>query len=385
MTRDIVAVTGGRVRDALVRRRAWPLWIWAAAAAIAMGVIVTGGCAVGLALAGRLSGNEAAVCFGTGALGTIVAAVGAAFAADNAAGALRDISTEIVSALREPEARRRRRRSGVRRTAEMADLDAVVEALALRMRVADELAHRSRFTADTASAGMFELLSGTIAAEETARGQLSAELHDTVAQSLAVARTMLADGAADRALDALAEAEDQVRSLMARTRPPVLHGGDLGGAVAALRDELAQRYGLRTALEWPAQPRPLPMATAVTCYRFFGEALLNVVKHADVEDARAGLYFESAQVIAWVADQGAGFLPAQVRPERGRHVGLGLLRERVRLAGGELDVHASPGTGTRLQMALPWAPPPEPPTDSALSDPRDAGRVGPRTPVAART
>ena len=41
-----------------------------------------------------------------------------------------------------------------------------------------------------------------------------------------------------------------------------------------------------------------------------------------------------------------------MKSERGRHVGLGLLRERVRLAGGSLDVDSWLGEGTTLTLRM---------------------------------
>jgi signal transduction histidine kinase len=231
-----------------------------------------------------------------------------------------------------------------------------VDALALRVRMADDAAEHHRRTAENASAGVFELLSGLVAAEEGARGQLAAELHDTVAQSLNTARMMLdtftAESAA-RAGELIAEAEEQVRAVMARTRPPALRDGDLAAAVSALRDDLRNRYGLEVRLGWPTDPYPLPLVTAVTVYRFFQEAMLNVVKHADVDVASATLRVDSEDVIAVVSDDGVGFDPLAVRSEGGRHVGLGLLRERARLAGGSLEVAAWRLGGTTLTLRLP--------------------------------
>src|SRR5207253_5697263 len=60
--------------------------------------------------------------------------------------------------------------------AELAELARTLDALQLRVRMSDEVAERHRRSAETASAGMFELLSGLVAAEEGARGQLAAEL-----------------------------------------------------------------------------------------------------------------------------------------------------------------------------------------------------------------
>jgi signal transduction histidine kinase len=248
---------------------------------------------------------------------------------------------------------------------ELRRLDEALNALRQRIQVADEVAERYRRDADSAGAGMFELLSGLVAAEEATRGQLAAELHDSVAQSLGAARRMLHDPC-DPELWAdvgplVEEAEDALRATMARTRPPALRDGDLAAAVSILRDDFDMRYGLRITLEWPDVEHPLPLATAVTLYRFFQEGLLNVLKHADVDEAAASLTVDRRHLTAVVRDNGPGFdMTTQAAAGvGGRHVGLGLLRERARLAGGSVDVMSAPGAGTMLTLRLPRpAPPP---------------------------
>lgn len=282
---------------------------------------------------------------------------------------------------------------------EMQRLGDAFVALGARVRLADDLAERHRQEAEAASRGMVEMLSGLVAAEEGARGQLSAELHDTAAQSLATARRLGTErteqreavlslprqaaarpsgarsgarsGPSDTAegdsviadlviadlviADLVAEAEDALRATMARARPPALHDGDLAAAVTLLRDDLEFRYGLDVALHWPSQAYPVPLAVAVTVYRFFQEALLNVVKHADVDTAVASLAVDERHVVAVVHDAGTGFA-ATSQPAAGvggRHVGLGLLRERARLAGGGVLVQSAPGSGTTLTLRLP--------------------------------
>ena len=202
-------------------------------------------------------------------------------------------------------------------------------------------------------------MSGLVAAEEGARGQLAAELHDTVAQSLMLARSLLAGARSTEAelavlADHLEDAEEQVRAVMARTRPPALRDGDLAEAVGGLRDDFAARYGLAVDVRWPAEPVPLPLAAAVTVYRFFQEALLNVVKHADVDEVEVALEVLPDSVVASVRDRGPGFELELVRSDRGRHVGLGLLGERARLSGGRLEVASGAGhDGTLLRLWLP--------------------------------
>lgn len=268
---------------------------------------------------------------------------------------------------------------------ELHRLDEALRALRQRIQVADEVAERYRRDADSAGMGMFELLSGLVAAEEGTRGQLAAELHDSVAQSLGAARRMLSDpcdeGVWSEVGPLVEEAEDALRATMARTRPPALRDGDLAAAVSILRDDFDMRYGLRVTLEWPDTEYPLPLATAVTLYRFFQEGLLNVLKHADVDEAVASLTVDGRHLTAVVRDDGPGFdMTTQAAAGvGGRHVGLGLLRERARLAGGSVDVMSAPGAGTMLSLRLPcpaapanWTQPTVPTAPTGLPDPRDA-------------
>jgi signal transduction histidine kinase len=340
-----------------------------------------GVCAVGLAVlsavgvAAALVPGSAFVAGGAGLLVVLVTA-GAAAVGGSRLGSAIDAMVERVT---RPEIASASAGVGAPPPVPVRELDDLLTALAAlqqRVRVSDDLAERHRRNADAASAGMFELLSGLVAAEEGARGQLSAELHDTVAQSLGVARRLVgevresATGPLAQRLAALGdqvdEAEESLRATMARTRPPALRDGDLAAAVVLLRDDLEHRYGLVVDLQWPDAEYPVPLATAIAVYRFFQEALLNVVKHAEVDEAEAVLEIDARYVQATVRDRGVGLpvMPAAAG-RGGRHVGLGLLRERARLAGGRLDVVSEAGLGTTLTLRLPRPALPERATSPA--------------------
>ncbi len=351
-----------------LRRGGLPLAVVASGVTALAAVLVLVLVAGGLAISGRplpLSGWLAGLAVGLACAGV------AGFAAHRISRSLSQLNDRANSRLdnrsldgdTDSDAADARRTLGVLGAAlELDQLLHTVESLQVRVRVSDEMAERQRRTAENASAGMYELLSGLVAAEEATRGQLSAELHDTAAQSLMLARSLLADvldqieappAQLVRATDYVGEAEDQVRAVMARTRPPALRDGDLARAVGHLRDDMASRYGLVVVLSWPQQPYPLSLVSAITVYRFFQEALLNVVKHADGDDATATLEMTEHELTATVVDAGPGFDPSLVKPDKGRHVGLGLLRERARLAGGSLTVTSKPGGSTTLCLRLP--------------------------------
>lgn len=345
--------------------------------------LLTAGCvlgsglvtAVGLLLTGAAStGAVLSLLVGVG-FGCAACALPVTLAARHAA-SLRHLRGAAVLRLQDPSRPVESDSRTGAESAELAELARVLEALHIRLRVGERVGEQHRREAETAAAGVPELLAGLVAAEEGARGQLAAELHDTVAQSLMIARSVLQSAVTTqddlvRVSDYVQDAEEQVRAVMARTRPPALRDGDLASAVNVLRLDMQARYGLTVSLAWPQEAHPIPLASAVTIYRFFQEGLLNVVKHADVDDARASLHIDEAAVRAYVEDDGPGFDPGSVRPDHGRQVGLGLLSERARLSGGSLSVTSHEGSGTVLTLVLPKPALSPPPLAPGSFDPAD--------------
>lgn len=370
----------GRPGGAVGSRRSLPLALWAAGAATGAGLLFLVSVTAGLALTHGLHRRVLVAALGLGGVATAVVAVLAGLVAQRMAAGLAALRAAAERSLAEPGALSpgplppvASTRWAVAASSEVARLAELLSACRTRIRLADEAVEQGRRSAQTASAGMFALLSGLVAAEEGARGQLAAELHDTVAQSMARARAALADRRPEQAADLLAEAEEQVRGVMARARPAALRDGDLAQAMALMRADLGHRYGLAVVLDWPEQPQPLPLAIAVTVYRFFQECLLNVAKHSDVDEARATLSVTDDALCAQVYDAGCGFDPSAVRPVDGRHVGLDLLRERARLAGGSLQVQSLPGQGVTVRLRLPLTAVPRPS--------RPVGRAGSARPA----
>jgi signal transduction histidine kinase len=60
-----------------------------------------------------------------------------------------------------------------------------------------------------------------------------------------------------------------------------------------------------------------------------------------------------------VEDDGVGFDPEAVsqRVQRGEHLGLLGMTERVRSAGGTIDLDSGPGAGSRIEVRVPFAKP----------------------------
>jgi signal transduction histidine kinase len=85
------------------------------------------------------------------------------------------------------------------------------------------------------------------------------------------------------------------------------------------------------------------------------EALNNVLKHARARRVTVRLRLPTGGFEFEIEDDGQGFDPGAptVRPAAGN--GLGNMRERMRMANGEVELNSIPGRGTRVRFRLPCA------------------------------
>ena len=146
----------------------------------------------------------------------------------------------------------------------------------------------------------------------------------------------------------------------------------------AIRSEAA-RWGERTGTRVGGSlddVGPLPSLVLRELRWILKEALANVERYAHASRVDVHLRRLGDRVVLTVADDGDGFeAPDDLDALAGvGSFGLAGMRERARLAGGELSVESEPGDGTVISVWVPaGAPPrqretPEPPPTAAPSD-----------------
>jgi nitrate/nitrite-specific signal transduction histidine kinase len=117
--------------------------------------------------------------------------------------------------------------------------------------------------------------------------------------------------------------------------------------VPVLRETAAQ-YGPGIRVEAPENLPPLPAAVEVAVYRIVGEAITNVVRHAEARTCVVCITLDKGALRLDVSDDGVG-----IGRDRGAGVGLSSMRERAEELGGACTVEPGSGGGTRVSARLP--------------------------------
>lgn len=201
-------------------------------------------------------------------------------------------------------------------------------------------------------------------ADEVVRQHLASELHDNLAQTLALCRMKLVvlsratapPLAADIApvTELVKEALTVTRQLMSDLRPPTLgDDGDLAAVVQWVTAKL-QRHGLAVLVVDDGERKLLDANVLRVAYQSLHELLFNVLKHAQVTEATVRLRRIGDYLAIQVKDRGVGF-QMESTPALTQDGGFGLfnLREQLRAIGGRIRVLSAPGRGARVTMLLP--------------------------------
>ncbi|MEA2650712.1 MAG: hypothetical protein QOI85_433 [Chloroflexota bacterium] len=193
-----------------------------------------------------------------------------------------------------------------------------------------------------------------VAAAETERGRLAADLHDDALQQLTMlVRTLDESGQADAAAEAR-EVATKLRSIVGDLRLPILDDLGAGAALEWLVERIEPMAGGTVKLERSDASRP-PANVELAVFRVAQEALTNAIKHGMAPIAVRYDVNADGRVTLAIDDAGAGIgeNAAEKAPREG-HFGLLNMQQRAEQIGALLDVRKWPAGGTRV--ALEWRP-----------------------------
>ena len=156
----------------------------------------------------------------------------------------------------------------------------------------------------------------------------------------------------------LSGASSTARNLATDLRPPMLDDAHFIEGLRWLVDWIWQRFDLAVHLEVLDSFNPKVIQAELSAYLFetVRELLFNVVKHAEVKNARLRLGFNEKEGLHLsVIDQGVGsdgdaFSGSEAH---GMGSGLGTIKERLQLMGGALEIKTGKGKGFQVDIRLP--------------------------------
>jgi len=200
-------------------------------------------------------------------------------------------------------------------------------------------------------------------AEESARRATAADLHDGIGQVLAglsmTLGAMRAHAAhpklgalVEEAAGASREAQEGLRLMIQDLSPPELEQASLDQTLQWLADLFKSRFGFTVEyrVEGDAALRRDQLRLVYRCVR---ELLMNACKHSKRPCAQVEVTLMPRVLVIRVVDEGVGFDVEAYGLTSGRRFGLAQLRERVRTAGGTLEIDTLPGAGCRVVVRLP--------------------------------
>ena len=205
-----------------------------------------------------------------------------------------------------------------------------------------------------------------VKAEERERHALAHDLHDDLAQMLAVLALKVsvihrsnADPKLQSAIDDCTNVVDQVhvklRSMALQLGSPILAHCGFVSALHWLADEVRRAYGLTVQISCEGALDGMDSVVETVLLRAVQELMVNVHRHARAATATLAAAADArGKVTVSVCDDGVGLDHDGIASSVDA-VGYGLLgiRERLGLLGGHMSIRSKAGKGTTVTMRVP--------------------------------
>jgi ligand-binding sensor domain-containing protein/signal transduction histidine kinase len=139
----------------------------------------------------------------------------------------------------------------------------------------------------------------------------------------------------------------EMRTLLIELRPSAIEEAELDELIRQLAESTTGRARIPVEVQFSGEC-DLASEEKVVLYRITQEALNNIAKHAEADHVVIRIECDTSRVELTVEDDGVGFDPGSVLPDR---LGLGIMKERAESIGATLSVDSEPNAGARIKLA----------------------------------
>jgi len=207
-----------------------------------------------------------------------------------------------------------------------------------------------------------------INAQEEERVRIARSLHDDTAQSISMLiihlerLSGLIPGNRPDINQYIADAQsvanrllDNLRKIIWDLRPSILDDLGLYSAIRWFARSNLEKSGVNVDFWTASESRRLPPHLETMLFRVAQEAISNILRHAAARRVSIRLWTESGEIWLEIKDDGRGFDLEKTTGNALDRKQLGLLgiHERVSLAGGQVRLESSEGSGACLQLHVP--------------------------------
>ncbi|WP_254434232.1 PAS domain S-box protein [Halobacillus sp. Marseille-Q1614] len=218
------------------------------------------------------------------------------------------------------------------------------------LAIRNEITERKRVEAE-----LQRMMTKLIYIQEEERKKLSRELHDGIGQelySMFISMQRLQQECdhqlTDQVIEEISSLIQSIRDISWQLRPSALDELGLIPAIRSFVHRVEKSHQLKIYFSTSLKER-LPAEIETSIYRIIQEALTNIRKYADVNEASVSIKRTEDYVTVQIIDEGNGFNPE----ERNPGVGLFSMEERARAVNGEFHLETKENKGTNIVVKIP--------------------------------
>ncbi|GAB4294531.1 MAG: hypothetical protein Kow0090_09290 [Myxococcota bacterium] len=205
------------------------------------------------------------------------------------------------------------------------------------------------------------LVSQLSIAEDTERKRIATEIHESIAQLLAISKIKLnalkkskKSERLDEAIALIDKAILATRTIMVEITPPILYALDFKAAIEWLVEQFNNKSNISIAFESNAQTVNLENETKTILFKATRELLTNVVKHSKASRAKVSLMKTNEHLMLIVEDNGVSFDADNFNIYPGKENGFGLfnIKEWMDHFGGKMTIESEKKKGTIITLII---------------------------------
>lgn len=201
--------------------------------------------------------------------------------------------------------------------------------------------------------------------QEEDRRRIAGELHDTSLQNLAhlihqiELSNLYIDKDPIRAKLELSVVNknlkniiDEIRNIIFDIRPMTFDDLGLRAALERLVDNICEKHNYKINLEIDEIVCENDLIL-LTIYRIVQEGFHNIVKHSGADKVFLQCKCVNDICFIRIKDNGKGFEQNLIDKNDNKHFGLSVMKERVNLIGGIIEINSEPDKGTDIKVRIP--------------------------------